>query len=121
MNRWKFKDIKVLVKWIFSPETLDREDMYQKPPTSERRFGKGGFVRWLLSADHLDEEPEVRGRESRLGRGGFLGWLLSADDLQEEALMVKESSLFGEKGFFRWLVKSDKLQDAIDEEKKIVK
>ena len=121
MNRWKLEDITALVKWIFTKETIDREGVQQKSSGSGRRFGRSGFVGWLLSTDQLDEEPEGDQRVSRLGKGGFLGWLLSADDLQEEPQVEKETSRFGEKGFVRWLLRSDNLQDSLYDEEEFKK
>ena len=82
MSWYNPANILKLVKWVVTPEKLEKEDA---PSTRRSRTGDRTFLAWLLSSDQLSEEPVAdAGRVSRFGDGGFLKWLLSADDLKEE-------------------------------------
>jgi len=116
VGKWKFNSISALVKWIVQPEILQQVEIPEESsaPTGMRsRFAEGGFLRWLFTAETLEQEPESSRPVPRWGNKSFLRWLFSADELEERPAMEKRSSRFGEAGFFHWLVNSEK----IDEEK----
>ncbi len=69
------------MNWVLSSERLVEEPHFSSTQTAS--FLEKAIPA-ILTADHLNEEPDIPEDESRFGRHGFRGWLFSADRLELE-------------------------------------